>query len=65
MKKTYRKPTTLIVTIQHTKLLMTSDLDNSVSGNADWTYGGGAGDSDGRVKQYSVWDDEWQVFDTP
>ena len=59
MKKTYRKPTTLIVTTQHTKLLMTSDLGNTVSGNADWTYGGGAGAKEARVKQYSVWDDEW------
>ena len=48
----------LIVTIQHTSLLMGS-LDNKVGGNADMNYGGGKGDTEGRVKEHSIWEDDW------
>ncbi|MBO7138338.1 MAG: hypothetical protein J6V92_07730 [Bacteroidaceae bacterium] len=58
MKKTYKEPTMLIVTIQHTSLLMGS-LDNKVGGNADMNYGGGKGDTEGRVKEHSIWEDDW------
>ena len=63
MKTTYMKPLALIVTIQHTTLLMES-LDNKVGGNADFNYAGGKGASDpdyseGRAKEHSVWDDGW------
>jgi hypothetical protein len=59
MKKTYREPLMLIIEILHTKPLASS-IDDGVSGNADFYYGGGSsGDTEGRVKQQSLWDDNW------
>ena len=63
MKKTYMKPLALIVAIQHTTLLMQS-LESNTGGNADFNYVGGKGASnteysEGRVKESSLWDDEW------
>ncbi len=63
MKKTYKIPQMLAVTIQHTTLLMES-LENKVGGNADFDYVGGKGASDpnyseGRAKEHSLLDAEW------
>ena len=59
MKKNYQQPETLVVHIQHQCIICNSPL-NSVSTNADLTYGGGSNQA-ARVKQnnYSVWDDDW------
>ena len=60
MKKTYMEPSMLIVTLQHrTNLLIESLTDKSVGGNADFVNGGGMGDTEGRVKEHSLWDDNW------
>lgn len=60
MKKSYQKPTMLIVAMQPIGSLLTTSLtDKTVGGNADFVYGGGKGDVDARVKENSIWDNEW------
>lgn len=59
MKKTYREPLMLIIEILHTKPLASS-IDDGVGGNSEFYYSGGSsGDTEGRVKQHSIWDDNW------
>lgn len=53
------EPLMLGVTIHHSGLLMQSITDRMIGGNADFTNGGGRGDTEGRVKEHSAWDDEW------
>ena len=59
MKKTYQKPTMMVVTLQQQSIICSSPV-RSVSGNADLGYGGG-GSGPARARQHSGfdWDDEW------
>lgn len=59
MKKTYLKPTMMVVKLQQQGIICTSGV-RSVSGNADIDYGGG-GSGPARARQHNGidWDDEW------
>ena len=59
MKRTYRKPTMLMVKLQHRTGILTGSNDvNNVDGNGNLGYGG-EGDGPARVKTHNVWDEEW------
>ena len=59
MKKTYLKPTIMVVTLQQHRIICTSNV-SSVNSNAGIDYGG-SGSGPARARQHSgiVWDDEW------
>ena len=59
MKKTYLKPTIMVVTLQQHRIICTS-IVSSVNSNAGIDYGG-SGSGPARARQHSGidWDDEW------
>jgi len=60
MKKTYQEPRVRILSVNNATPLNTS-IDGGVSSNSDFYYGGGSdGDTEGRAKTNSVWDDNWE-----
>jgi hypothetical protein len=59
MKKTYLKPTFVVVKLQHQGIICTSDV-RGVNGNADVGYGrGGSGPARARSYGGTDWDNEW------
>ena len=57
MKKTYLKPTFVVVKLQQQGIICTSDV-RSVNGNADIGYGGGGrGSARVRGREEVDWDD--------
>ena len=58
MKKTYIQPTMLAVMLQHKNQVLAASIE---SGDTGLVGGGSDDDYDGpvRVKQHSVWDEEW------
>ena len=57
MKKTYLKPTFVVVMLQHQGIICTSDV-RSVNGNAGIGYGGGGrGSARVRGREEVDWDD--------
>lgn len=62
MKKTYKEPEMLNVTLQlQSSLLTESRLTNKdIGGNADFVNGGASsGDTEARVKEYNIWEHGW------
>ena len=59
MKKTYLKPTIMVVTLQQHRIICTSNV-SSVNSNVGIDYGG-SGSGPARARQHSGidWDDEW------
>ena len=61
MKREYMKPAMLVVKLQHRTCLLSNSVaslgTNLTDGDAI-SYGNG-GSGDARVKDYSVWDEEW------
>ena len=61
MKKTYKKPAMLAVTMLHENSILTYSFDGVETGDPGIT---GPGQDDpstggGDVKRHSIWDDEW------
>ena len=58
MEKTYFQPAMLAVELQHNQVIATS-IDGNAGLNPGVQPGDGTGPSGPRVKQSSIWDEEW------